>query len=212
MAEGPAPATKPEVKTPELTKPWKKLCSVKERGKFAHQVIEVSPPTSGELSPGAPDTDGLRHDEGEDNPMVWEAIHPFAILSRIVAPKTGAQREVDTIIDTGCTRCLIKLPTVLKMGIRTKTMTQPIRFEQVDGSLMGGGSSTLLTEPVKLEMGQHRELIRFVVSPKMREAMNLGLSWLDKWSPTILWEGGYRKLRLGIGPNPPEEVAGEAAK
>lgn len=39
---------------------------------------------------------------------------------------------------------------------------------------------THLTEPVKLKMGQHWEMIRFVVVPKMTEAVILGLAWLDK--------------------------------
>lgn len=52
-------------------------------------------------------------------------------------------------------------------------------------------------------MGRHWEKIHFVVAPKMTEVVILGLSWLDKWAPTIWSEGGERKLRLGIGPLPP---------
>lgn len=50
----------------------------------------------------------------------------------------------------------------------------------------------LLTEPVQLEMGHHWEIIWFIVAPKMMEAVILSLSWLDKWHPTIWWEGGER--------------------
>lgn len=58
-------------------------------------------------------------------------------------------------------------------------------------------------ELVRLQMGCHRELICFVVASKMIEVIILGLAWLDKWDPTIMWEDAYRKLRIGIGPLPP---------
>lgn len=56
---------------------------------------------------------------------------------------------------------------------------------------------------MQLEIGEHREILRFIVAAKMTESIILGLSWLDKWGPKIWWEGGYRKLRIGVGPRPP---------
>lgn len=85
------------------------------------------------------------NDNGKDNRMVSEAIHPFAIWSKLVVQKTGAQGEVEAIIDMGCTLCLINLPMVLKLGIEMKTMTQPIQFNQVDESLIVGAPAMLLS-------------------------------------------------------------------
>lgn len=79
-----------------------------------------------------------RDDNGKNEPMVSEVILPFAIQSRLVVPKTGVQEEVEAIIDRGCTHCLISLPTVLRLEIRTKPLTHPIRFEQVVGLLIAG--------------------------------------------------------------------------
>lgn len=56
-----------------------------------------------------------------------------------------------------------------------------MKFEVVDGSLIGGSPATHLT-PVLLEMGQHWE-IQFVVIPKMSETIILGLAWLNKGVP-----------------------------
>lgn len=67
-------------------------------------------------------------------------------------PETGAQ-EVEAVIDTGCTRCLIWL------GIRMRPLAQPICFEQVDGTLIGGAPAKSVTELIRLEMGRHQELI-----------------------------------------------------
>ncbi|KAG8132775.1 hypothetical protein E2320_010605, partial [Naja naja] len=36
--------------------------------------------------------------------------------------------------------------------------------------------------------------ISLVVVPHMTEALILGLAWLNKWDPTIKWEGGFRKI------------------
>lgn len=87
-------------------------------------------------------------------------------------------------------------------------MAKPIRFEQMDGSMLGGALATHITEPVKLEMGEHWELSRFVVVATMNESLILGLAWLDKWGPTIWWEGFFWKLRIATGPSPlPHERA-----
>lgn len=48
-----------------------------------------------------------------------------------------------------------------------------MKFKQMDGSLIGSTPATHLTEPVQLEIGQHRETIWFVVAPKIMEAVIL---------------------------------------
>ncbi|XP_060545015.1 retrotransposon-derived protein PEG10 isoform X5 [Pantherophis guttatus] len=119
-----------------------------------------------------------------------------------MAPKTGTQGTFQALIDSGCTRCLINLPTVLKLGIRVKKLNHPIQFEQVDGSLVEETYATHLTEPVKLELADHWETIRFIIAPKMTDPVILGLSWLDKWGPIIWWQEGTRRLMIAKGPQP----------
>lgn len=106
-----------------------------------------------------------------------------------MVPKTGAQGEVDSIIDTGCTH--ISLPLCQKLDIQMKPLASPIHYEQINGSLIGGAPAILVTESIRLEMDHHWEFIWFVVVPKMTETIILGLDWLDKWGPTISWEDGY---------------------
>lgn len=122
MAECLAPSPQPKGKTPESAKSRKPPHKTMEKGKFVHQAIEISPPPNGEE--GTPAQGFTLYDsdnEGKDNPLVSETICRFIIKSKLAVPKTGAQGEVEAIIDTGCTRCLISLPTVLKLGIRMKT-------------------------------------------------------------------------------------------
>lgn len=76
----------------------------------------------------------------------------------------------------------------------------------------GGAPATHVTEPVQLGIGEHWECLRFVVVDVMIEPIILGLAWLDKWKPTIWWEGGYRKLRLELSPEPSTtEATGQVA-
>lgn len=68
--------------------------------------------------------------------MVSHAI-PFTIPAKRIAPKTGARTELEVLIDPGCTRCLINLQTVLKLGIRAKRLSLAMKFEQLMGHSLG---------------------------------------------------------------------------
>lgn len=73
--------------------------------------------------------------------MVSEAIRPFTNPGKIMKLKSIAQGNVEVIIDLGCTLCLISLQTILKLGIRVRTLIRPLKFEQVNGLLIGESPS-----------------------------------------------------------------------
>lgn len=74
--------------------------------------------------------------------------------------------------------------TVNSLRLRVRKLRQPMKFKQVDRSIIGGMSASYLTEPVSLRMESHKGTIEFVVTPEMAEVMILGY-WLLKWSPTV---------------------------
>lgn len=140
-------------------------------------------------------------DEDDPNdPMVSNPVRPFVIPVVIQNTRSGVGDEQSALIDSGCTQCLIRQSVVDNLAIWVRTLQTPIRFEQMDGSILGGVPATHVTELVRLEIGEHWEYIRFVVVDTMIEPLILGLTWLDKWQPTIWWEEGFRKLRLPLGP------------
>ncbi|XP_039178262.1 uncharacterized protein LOC120298525 [Crotalus tigris] len=141
-------------------------------------------------------------DDRVGDPMVSDPISPFVLPIILTSPVTGAKKACQALIDTGCTRCLMSRKVAVDSGFRIYPLPQPIRFEQVDGSLLGGVPATHVTEQVRMDLGDHWEVLRFIVIPITTETVILGLSWLDKWTPTIWWEEGYRKMRLGMGPIP----------
>ncbi|KAK9401689.1 hypothetical protein NXF25_010045 [Crotalus adamanteus] len=172
-----------------------------EKSRVASQTAQ----TSFQQLPG--DTTPVLHEyeeEGQvEDPMVSEPIVPFNIPVTLTSPVTGEAKSFQALVDTGCTRCLISKEVASQMHIRVTRLKSPIRFEQVDGSVLGGAPTTLVTEPVRMEVAAHWEMLRFIVVPSMSEAIILGLVWLDKWTPTIWWADGSRHLRLTAGPQPP---------
>lgn len=57
-----------------------------------------------------------------------------------------------------------------------RKVRKPVKFKQVDGSLVGGQAIHPLMEPVQLKFGDHQETIRFMVTPKKAEDMIIGLA------------------------------------
>lgn len=55
----------------------------------------------------------------------------------IVVPSLRARGMVKALIDSSCTRCLVSLQMVGNLGLRVWNLHQPLKFEQVDGSMIG---------------------------------------------------------------------------
>lgn len=95
-------------------------------------------------SPDEVETSSGGEDDEEDDPMVSKPVKPFVIS---VAIRMTAKRcECKALVDSGCTRCLMSAAMANKLGIRMKQLTNPIRFEQMDGSLVGGQPATHITD------------------------------------------------------------------
>lgn len=75
-------------------------------------------------------------DNGPEDPMVSEPIHPFIIPVTITGPQSGRPGEYGALIDSGCTRCLISQVVAAELGIQVREMPKPMKFKQVDGSLL----------------------------------------------------------------------------
>ncbi|KAK9400308.1 hypothetical protein NXF25_013327 [Crotalus adamanteus] len=198
-----AECTFPEsIKTPTAVgRPGGTPKKMTENSRAAHQLGQLS----GQQAPGdAPPALEEYEEEGPvEDPMVSYPIVPFTIPITLTSPVTGESGSFQALIDTGCTRCLISREVARQMHMRVTRLKAPIRFEQVDGSLLGGAPTTLVTEPVRMEIDAHWEVIRFIVVPSMSESIILSLAWLDKWTPNMWWADGSRHIRLAVGPQLP---------
>lgn len=76
-------------------------------------------------------------DQPPDDPMVNAPVHPFVIPVQLRNIHTSATLQRQALIDSGCTRCLMARTIVDQLGLHTVPLTLPIRFEQMDGSILG---------------------------------------------------------------------------
>lgn len=102
------PPSKPKPKKPER--------KTKERIKVAQQVVKVSPPFGeGERTPIS-ENPGLvfyeNDSEGEDAPMINGSISSMTPKVKIFLPSSGLKETLTALLGSGCTRCVISLPTV----------------------------------------------------------------------------------------------------
>lgn len=97
----------------------------------------VEPPEEGGgLLPTA-EPEGSDEDDLND-PMVSNPVKPFVIPVVIRNTHTGVGSNQGALIDSGCTQCLIHRSVVDELAIWVVALRTPIRFEQMDGTMLGG--------------------------------------------------------------------------
>ncbi|ETE60848.1 Retrotransposon-like protein 1, partial [Ophiophagus hannah] len=131
-------------------------------------------------------------DEGEAGSMVGMAVQPFWIPVQVT---TRNSYDCKALVDTSCICCFMSLDTATRIGVNTHRLSCPMRFNQMDGSLLGGLIATHVTEHALLEIGPHKELLFFIIVPMVQEKIVLGLNWLDKWGPTIWSQQGTNPIQ-----------------
>lgn len=80
-----------------------------------------------------------------------------------------------SLLDPGCTQCLVNPGVVEKLGMQLGELKRPIAFTQLAGSVARGELATFLTKPVEMRVGAHVETIQLIVTPGMTETLILGL-------------------------------------
>lgn len=100
------------------------------------------PPQTGEEATSLTRYQLVAYDSANDSaedPMVSEPICPFSVPIALTSPQTGHRGTYRALIDSSCTSCLISKDVVAEVGFRVRQLANLIRFEQVDGSLLGRG-------------------------------------------------------------------------
>ncbi|ETE70037.1 hypothetical protein L345_04156, partial [Ophiophagus hannah] len=116
-----------------------------------------------------PDTSGS-DDKGELDPTLSISTQPFSIPMMLTS---GKRCECQVLMDTGCTHCLISVDMANRLGVKTQKLPQPMKFEQMDGFLLGGRRAIHVMERLTLEIGPHWEVLQFIVVPRIRDDMVL---------------------------------------
>lgn len=85
------------------------------------------------------------------NPMVCAPIRPFIVQVTLKHPKMGKAEHIGALVDTGCMRCPLRRSVAEGLGLCIITLQTPIKFEQMEGSTLGGQPATHVTELARLE-------------------------------------------------------------
>lgn len=133
-----------------------------------------------------------RESEGKDVPMVSGPVNQLEVRVDTKASREGARGMVKALIDSGCSCYLISQAVVQRLGLHVRKLKKPVKFEQVDGMLIGGKAASHLMKPLQLGLRNHQKTICFMVAPKMAEDMFLGLAWLMKWGVPDLLEENFK--------------------
>lgn len=153
------------------------------------KVVEFRfPPKPGEGTP-TPSEDNLGPFDSDynDNLLVSRPITPITMPIELLIPSLEKKVALKSLLDSGCTKCLISPNLVGKLWVCLRRLKNPISFCQLGGSVAGGIPATFTTEPMDLTMGHHSKTLTFIVVPGMEWSLVLGLTWLKKWNPQVDW-------------------------
>lgn len=70
--------------------------------------------------------------------MVSDTIIPIIARVEITVASLGCKEFLKTLLDSGCTRCLISPGMEGKLGMRLRELKTPISFPQFGGTIVRG--------------------------------------------------------------------------
>lgn len=76
------------------------------------------------------------------------------------------------------------------LAIHPVTLQEPLNITAVDGSPLGSGRVSECTPPLQLKVGNHQELIQFLLIHTPKLPIILGFPWLTAHNPNIDWSRG----------------------
>src|SRR3981189_2919472 len=106
---------------------------------------------------------------------------------------THETAQVHALLDSGATGMFIDRKYVRQQGWRTRSLQQPIKVYNVDGTLNQGGS---ITEEITLMVSHkgHKERAVFEITDLGKTNIIIGHTWLRKHNPEIDWHTGEVQL------------------
>ncbi|CAI5769025.1 Hypothetical predicted protein, partial [Podarcis lilfordi] len=120
---------------------------------------------------------------------------PVVQLTATLQLPNGLTLEVPITIDSGSNADFVGVQFVKQHRIALLPATLPLNVVTVDGRKLLGGQVVQQTPAMLLKIGNHREVISFNVTQLSDTPIVLGMSWLDRHSPSLAWY--QRQLTFG---------------
>ncbi|CAI5778062.1 Hypothetical predicted protein [Podarcis lilfordi] len=112
---------------------------------------------------------------------------PVVQLTATLQLPTGLTLDFPIQIDSGSNADFVGVQFVKQHRIALLPATLPLNVVTVDGRKLLGGQVVQQTPPMLLKIGNHREVISFNVTQLSDTPIVLGMSWLDRHSPSLAW-------------------------
>jgi hypothetical protein len=98
-------------------------------------------------------------------------------------------KDIAAMVDSGASTAFLSKRFVETHLVRTRELSQPVVLLNIDGTPNRAGSITH-TATLNLKIGDHEEMIEFVVTDLGPEDVVLGIEWLRQHNPDINWSEG----------------------
>uniref|UniRef100_A0A3P9K7H2 ribonuclease H n=1 Tax=Oryzias latipes TaxID=8090 RepID=A0A3P9K7H2_ORYLA len=127
--------------------------------------------------------------------QVTTAVKFTLSLTPIEVTHHGNTTGLRALIDSGADESLLDWELADRLGLKSHLLERPIQASGLDGR--GLFNIIHISEPLKLSIGEHQEIMNFYLFKCPSKTLVLGYPWLCKHSPQVDWSTG--KI-LGWGP------------
>ena len=112
---------------------------------------------------------------------------------------------VSPLLDSGATVCFMDRNFAQKHAFSLIKLLKPIPVEVIDGCPISSGLITFQTSPIPMRIGNHVELLSFLIISSPHHPVILGLSWLILHNPIIDWH--TQAIKFPYDSDPPLEIS-----
>uniref|UniRef100_A0A671YIT6 Gypsy retrotransposon integrase-like protein 1 n=1 Tax=Sparus aurata TaxID=8175 RepID=A0A671YIT6_SPAAU len=119
--------------------------------------------------------------------LVSASTSPPRTLTKVQV-KHHTDTELEALIDSGADESLMDWGLARKLGLDVELLERPVRARSLNGLELF--SITHVSEPVPLQINNHKEVIRFYLFKSSSHSLILGQSWLLTHNPHIDWRTG----------------------
>ncbi len=135
----------------------------------------------------------LANDTQSSGPILTSEASPCFLVPLLLKFDSHSIRT-KALLDSGASACFMDKDFAKKHSLPLVAKKTPVHVEVIDGRPLISGDVTEETKPLDAFVENHQSTIIFNVIQSPSNPVVLGLSWLDRYNPSIDWN--TRKLKF----------------
>ena len=120
-------------------------------------------------------------------PILTSKVSPYFNVPLIIKMDSSSIKAY-ALLDSRASTCFMDKDFVDRHKLSLITKKHPILVEVIDGITLVSGDVIHETTPLDIVIEIHHNIIAFNIIKLPSNSVVLGLSWLDKYNPTIDWK------------------------